>query len=511
MATFEELLADLQAALNPAPSAPVPPPTTDLQSPINALAAGRGTGGNTDWISGPNRFAPQGGPEMRAYHPSTGEAAGGAVNRMLTPVMGAGPAGRVGGTVNRLLELGPVPAQMASEVAMQPVRAGDAWGDALIDPTPGNVGGAALETALTFAGPAGRGIRAGLTAAPRVTGAAVGGSAALAPSVASPQTATDEIKKLQERMQAAGYYSGPIDGVMGGGTRGAVERFQADEAQRQQAEIERQRAEAERAAAEAQMQQTQLQRETAEREAAQREEGSRRLREMDENTPWYREAWQDYGPYAGYALGMVGGGKLRGGLANRAARQSEVAAERANAMLATAGRGSVPNRIGNVNQFYTEGLRGAEAPFTRAPRRSPYPFQSNPNAPRAEQLYQPSEGMRAAADLAIPAVGGVERGVTEFALVRPAREELQAAQDAVAADPSESNIQRLMAARDKLAMAEGIANTGTGVILGSAAASVKNRIGPQSHTRPNVATAEAERGRLDALLNAPKKNKRKSR
>lgn len=161
MPTFEELLADLQAIINP--SQRVSPQT------------------GTDWIGGPNRFAlPQG--EMRSYEPSPGEVAGGAVNRMLSPAMGAGPAERVGGSVNRLLEFGPAPAQFATDVAMQPVRAGEAVGTAAADPTAGNIGKAGLETAITFAGPAGRAVRAGLTAAPRVTGAMLGGTTALAPS-----------------------------------------------------------------------------------------------------------------------------------------------------------------------------------------------------------------------------------------------------------------------------------------------------------------------------------------
>lgn len=161
MPTFEELLSDLQAIINP----------TQRVAPQTG----------TDWITGPNRFAlPQG--EMRSYEPSAGEIVGGAVNRMLTPVMGAGTAERVGGTVNRMIEYGPLPAQVATDVAMQPVRAGEAVGEAAADPTRENIGRAGLETAITFAGPVGRGIKAGLTAAPRVTGTVIGGTTVVAPS-----------------------------------------------------------------------------------------------------------------------------------------------------------------------------------------------------------------------------------------------------------------------------------------------------------------------------------------
>ncbi len=36
----------------------------------------------------------------------------------------------------------------------------------------------------------------------------------------------DEVRKIQERLQASGFYKGPIDGDFGGGTEAAVKRFQ---------------------------------------------------------------------------------------------------------------------------------------------------------------------------------------------------------------------------------------------------------------------------------------------
>lgn len=132
MPTFDELLADLQAII--APSQRVRPQT------------------GTDWITGPNRFALPG-PELRSYDPSAGELARGAVNRMLTPIMGAGPAERVGGAVNRMLDYGPVPAQVATDVAMQPVRAGEAVGQALHDPTLANVTNAGVQTGMAVMRP----------------------------------------------------------------------------------------------------------------------------------------------------------------------------------------------------------------------------------------------------------------------------------------------------------------------------------------------------------------------
>jgi peptidoglycan hydrolase-like protein with peptidoglycan-binding domain len=36
---------------------------------------------------------------------------------------------------------------------------------------------------------------------------------------------TDQVKEMQERLQLLGYYRGPIDGTVGEGTRGALQRF----------------------------------------------------------------------------------------------------------------------------------------------------------------------------------------------------------------------------------------------------------------------------------------------
>lgn len=143
--TFEELLAELQGLINPARTMPPPQPVTsaeELRTPVNALLAA----------------APAGPPvqptgELRAYEPTAGERARAAVNRMLTPVMGAGTAERVGGAVNRMIEYGPVPAQVATDVAMQPVRAGEALGEALHDPTLANVTNAGVQTGMAVMRP----------------------------------------------------------------------------------------------------------------------------------------------------------------------------------------------------------------------------------------------------------------------------------------------------------------------------------------------------------------------
>lgn len=87
---------------------------------------------------------------IRAYQPSAGQAARSYVNSLLTPHLGAGAAERIGGAVNKLMAFGPIPAQVATDVAMQPVRAGEAVGEALHDPSAGTVGNALLQAAMAF-------------------------------------------------------------------------------------------------------------------------------------------------------------------------------------------------------------------------------------------------------------------------------------------------------------------------------------------------------------------------
>ncbi len=121
MAEFERRLADLVDSLGFGPT-------------TQATRAGR-----------PN-------PEMRSYEPSAGENAGLAVNQLLR---GISPqlADRLGDSANAFVHYGPLPAQVATDVAMQPVRAGEAVGEAVNDPTLANVTNAGVQTALAVGRP----------------------------------------------------------------------------------------------------------------------------------------------------------------------------------------------------------------------------------------------------------------------------------------------------------------------------------------------------------------------
>lgn len=150
MPTFDELLTELAAMINqqhasiPGP-ATLPPITSaeELRTPVNALLA-------TQPLAGPP-VQPTG--ELRAYEPTPGERARVAVNALLEPIVGRTVAERVGSVVGGVVDVGPVPAQIATDVAMQPVRAGEAVGQALADPTLANVTTAAVRTAATLGRP----------------------------------------------------------------------------------------------------------------------------------------------------------------------------------------------------------------------------------------------------------------------------------------------------------------------------------------------------------------------
>jgi hypothetical protein len=82
---------------------------------------------------------------LKSYEMSPGEAA----SSYSRPYVGDRVAPVIGGVV----EHGPTPAQLAAELLKQPVRAGEAVGDAVMDPSIPNVTNAAGQTALAFGKP----------------------------------------------------------------------------------------------------------------------------------------------------------------------------------------------------------------------------------------------------------------------------------------------------------------------------------------------------------------------
>lgn len=96
--------------------------------------------------------------DARAYAPSTGED----VAAMARALMSTGVGDRVAPVVRALTDYGPLPAQIATDIAKQPVRAGEALGKALADPSLPNITNAGAQTALALFRPVGAaGILAG--------------------------------------------------------------------------------------------------------------------------------------------------------------------------------------------------------------------------------------------------------------------------------------------------------------------------------------------------------------
>jgi len=339
--------------------------------------------------------------------------------------------------------------------------------------------------------------------APRATGAAAGlaGYVGMTGEGGANED-IERIKTLQTALKNAGYYKGPIDGIMGGGTQEANNRYQADllaqeqlKAQQQQAETARTEAEAKRAEAEANKAAAETRRREIEKAAAERAEGAERLRKLQEDTPAWQKFLHDYGPYMGYAVGLFAGHRGRHAMTSKFNRSSAEAAEKANAYV-SGGRRSFEDRVGGVNRFWQEG--GAkEVPFRASPTGAKG-VTPNKAAPPAAELYQPpkniSEYIRIRDGLV--AVGAGSEVFVTTHMRDQAKAELVEARKLVAADPSEANIQHMKKAETEAAMWDTLARVGIGAGLGYFGSAPASRY---KATRPDVGAAEAERLRLQKL------------
>jgi peptidoglycan hydrolase-like protein with peptidoglycan-binding domain len=321
---------------------------------------------------------------------------------------------------------------------------------------------------------------------------------------------TDAVRALQLKLQEEGFYKGTIDGVMGDETKAANAAFEARERQRadertrqQQLELQRAQTDTERERLRLQQQEQERLRAEGERAAEVQRLGSERLRQVGEPS-----MLEQYGPLAGYPLGFLAAVYGRSGLGSVMDRIASSRVKRADTLMNRAGRGPVPQRVGRVNQYWTEG-GSPQAPFSFVPGARPYPFSANPQAAPANQLYQPGAFERWGPMAAIGGSGLAETGAG-MALGHQARQELESAQTAVSAEPTEANIQRLLAARRNVAMTETLANFGRGTLVGTLPGELKSRL-THSTPRPNVSVAEGERGALDRLVGAPAAAGRRAR
>lgn len=345
-----------------------------------------------------------------------------------------------------------------------------------------------------------------IMAAPKLAAGGIGAAAALSPSKAGAEE-PDQIKQLQATLKKGGYYRGPIDGRMGPETQRAKQA--ADEAdklrvqqeqetarlrlQSEGIEAEKMKAQAALTTGNAQQAETERQRIADETRRAQREQGNERLRQMESDLPWYRRAVRDYAAPVGYAFGALAGAGARAGVTKASNALSDRAAREAEKLVAAPAKG-LPARVAQTNEFWRKG--GGEVPFLPTPNAAPG-FAANPKAAAMDTLYAPSRAKNAATDLGISGAFGLESGVGQFVLSPAAQEELRAANEAAAVDPSEVNIRRLQAAKDKASIMEAATNFGRAGAITYPAAALKMQ---RNSSVPKMTNAEAERLKIEELL-----------
>ena len=276
--------------------------------------------------------------------------------------------------------------------------------------------------------------------APKLTGIGLGGAGAMIPTqtqdveaakVARPDPA-NPVVQLQQQLQASGDYKGSLDGVMGPETQAAVESFRAKQQAQQAQATEGTKAQAELERARAATAETARLAAAAEQEAARKSQGDQRVKDAEGNVSGVSRFLRDYGGPMGWAAGGLAGLLARRGVVGSSNATSAETANRANAVITPRGT-DVPARVGQVNQFWSEGqprgiMGGApEAPFNVAPRVA-RGFAPNPDAPPASALYQPDRMKNLATDAAVPAAGMAEWGVADKVMGGRARDELKTAQ-----------------------------------------------------------------------------------
>jgi hypothetical protein len=242
----------------------------------------------------------------------------------------------------------------------------------------------------------------------------------------------------------------------------------------------------------------------------QREISARRMQELNE--PTWTESLSRPG---GLLAGMLKGGLERYGLGKAFDWARRAHTDRANNLINQMGAGSVNERAGRINQFWTEG--GARnPPFQITPGTRAHPWASVPDQQRGSPIFTPRDPAATTNASRLYRPSAIERGAPlavtmpfaagEWALgnqwIDEAQQELAAANAAIAGkqNPTEAEIQRVADARHQLARSEFLRSVGQGEFIGAVPTDVKFQAG-MTKTRPNVGRAEAERADIIDLLN----------
>lgn len=392
----------------------------------------------------------------------------------------------------------------------------------------GATAGRFANEALPFAMPGiGRGLRSGLGAGAEFVGGqlarmspttraavplagAVPAFAAMGATEAGAES-KEQIKARQEKLSAAGFYKGAIDGDDGVATKEAQRMYDTSQAAREERELQRMNAMAgtERAKAEAERARAELEREKNKSESERlgeqrRKEGNERQKAAEENVGPINRILRDYGPMAGYAVGALGGFLSKKGVVGVSDALSKNKATRANELIAGPESKDAAQRVADLNQFWSEG----QAPRMFGSRTMPYEVTTTgpgfkPTTGKVTpsgDLYTPSYASRAGnigTDLGVGLGFGTEYAAVEHLIKPELEKELASARAAVKEDPSEANIGRLQAALNSASAAQFFSNAGRAAGLTYLGSGIHHTRTP---TRPNISNAEAERIRINELL-----------
>lgn len=364
-----------------------------------------------------------------------------------------------------------------------------------------------------------------------------------------------EVQRLPEAMKAnarlqvearnAGFYHGPIDGVIrpGGPTEKALGDYRVWKDAQEKARVESERAsgeqklkqqEAERlskeagareAEAQAKIQREQREREDAVRLAHEREEGNKKLKEIDDKGTGFV---QKYGPAIGYGAGIILGGitgrsntaffnrlnRLQTERSNLALTQNEALLRRNPGTIQPRARGANPSaqQVGdiaaNLNQVNTEGQLANPAEnfrriFQRRPTPTPLfttdqgntpPVALNPRHVPNAQTYLPG---RTPGEMRAAGVEGLgwTADVAYFQHKHSqAVDDLNAARAELLKHPNDqSAITHYTDAKDSVALYESLLGMGR---MGLTAHGVTSLAVPPNRTRPNIGQADAQLTRI---------------
>ena len=356
----------------------------------------------------------------------------------------------------------------------------------------------------------------GTRGAATMTGLAVPGMAEMVAHTGSAHAAElspAQVRELQTEMKLKGYYSGPIDGDLGPGTKRAIETYRKDqekhaaqkaEEARQAQQMEQSRATSATALAqakdaEARAAETKRKADAEALAERRRTEGEAKLQSVENDVPWYRDMFRKYAPVVGYGAGAVLGGYTGHKIGKLFDDVATTGATRANRLLeGEFDKLPSSDKAARINQFWAEGqprpLYGSrDVPYTSDAGK----ITSNPKAPTATELYLPSRQSQVVGHMVPMGAYGAEAYMGQEVLGRQAQQELEGARTALAADPSDINIARYQAAKDNDALSKFVANMGR---AGAVAHGAHAMLPRATRDRPDISKAEAARFDFDASL-----------